>query len=203
MDIVLNTTFDNEYLPTAVFPGFVDTFSEADGDVLLTEDLKDWEHVSSYSSGSILERISGNAAHKSGTPSGIHYVDALSADGVLSATFPTIGGRNMPLVWRYVDASNYFTLLQNNSGTLYRITRYVAGVATVALATSTASANGDEVAVTLDGNTTYLRVNGTLLGSYTDSTFNTATLHGVASSASDTTIRMGSISFVAPGGAVE
>lgn len=198
MDIVLNTTFDNPYLPVAVFPGFTDDFSAADGPLDFTTDGKAWTFSSASA---VWVRDTGEAKMESPGVSSRALVDGLASDGVITMTIGTLSDGKMALVFRYVDESNYFYVTKHTDG-YYRCFKRKANVITVPFGTTTTPADGDVVAITLNGSSITARVNGVIVGTDTDSDFLTSTTHGMSASATDYDGTIDKLEFVAEGGEV-
>jgi hypothetical protein len=199
MEIVLDTNFNNLNLPRVARPGFTDNFNAADGNLTYTTDLKPWVFASG-SANPMWVRSSGKAVIGPTAPSSVAYVDGLSANGLLTQTIGSIGSaRNAALVFRYVDASNYLYLKWTEGTGVYRCYKYLAGVTTQVFGTSTTSANGDVIEVTMSGSAISAKINGTAVGSATVTDFLTATKHGMEGSSTDRTASIDSIVFVPAG----
>lgn len=106
-------------------------------------------------------------------------IDDGHSDGTLQMTMSVKG--DCGLIVRAADASN-FVMVYANSGTggYYQIAKCVAGGYTLTtLATTLTPAVGDVIKAVASSSTITVYVNGTSLGTYTDSTFTAATKHGM------------------------
>ena len=96
------------------------------------------------------------------------------ADGTVSVTLPV--ATNAGMVFRYVDASNYWVV--GNAGQY--VDKVVAGVQTNVLGYNSVGVDGDAISVVLAGSSITLKRNGVTLGTpATDATHATATRHGL------------------------
>ena len=125
-------------------------------------------------------------------------VDGLAADGVITQGIKTVStNKSGRLIFRYVDESNYYSFAWSEGAGNYRVYKYKAGVLTQAIGTSTQSADGDVISVTLNGSFITPKINGSVVGTVTDSDFSTATIYGMLLSATDYGTAIESMSFVA------
>lgn len=199
MDIRLDTTFGNSTLPVIQRPGFVDTFSGIDGDLLLTEDGKTWSHYSA-SGTPMWVRSSGVAVLKPSGPSTFAIVDGLASDGVLTQTIGTVGTLSRgQVVFRFVDQSNHLYLdwTDGSGNKYYKCKKYKEDVTTTLFTTTVASDDDDVITVEMDGNNVAIEVNGSPLGDFSTSDFATSTKHGMFNSVFDYTCSVASMEFVA------
>lgn len=199
MDIRLNTTFGNSNLPVIQRPGFYDTFSGLDGDLLLTEDGKTWEHYSA-SGTPMWVRDSGVAVLKPASPSSFCLVDGMASDGVLTQTIGTVGTLSRgQVIFRFVDQDNFLYLdwTDGSGNKYYKCKKYKAAATTTLFTTTVASADDDVIEVTMVGNDVAIEVDGSPLGDFSTSDFATATKHGMFNSVFDYTCSVAAMEFVA------
>lgn len=174
MDIILNTTFDNPKLPVVLRPGFIDSFDRGADTLMQTDDRKDWEQR-----GSAWATTGDGAAMGSAEV----FANALSADGTLTVKLRKVdadGDRRGGVAFRVVDRNNYIRICPNTSG---KLTLYVYEDNSVAESASTEStlADGDILAVSGNGASIVVQVNGSTVLVYETERHRTATKHGLYS----------------------
>jgi hypothetical protein len=150
-----------------------DVFDRADGALGDTTSGDTWTVATGHQIYS--QEVGSSAANLDAS-----FVDVGQADFTATATIATLGGGSPGLVFRYVDA-NHFLLLMPTSGvyTVYRRIASGANFSVVTTFTGSAAASGDVVAVTCAGTDVTVAVNGSTLGTFTDSISQTATKVGV------------------------
>lgn len=126
------------------------------------------------------------AGHVRSLPAlGIATVDTGASDLWIDTRLSTLAAPGTPsagLVFRFIDASNYWRVLVDaNTGYQIAIQVLVAGVASTPFFGGSFSA-GDRLAVNLAGPNITLEVNGVVVASLSDATYQSATLHGIISS---------------------
>lgn len=115
----------------------------------------------------------------------IALLDLGTPDFTFTTTFdtmPTSGSAYGGILFRTVDNNN--TWMWNTSGPVITLQRIVSGGGTgtaVVLSYTIRPATGDTLGIAAEGNSISVLHNGTVLGSTTDSTFNTATKAGIYS----------------------
>ncbi len=124
--------------------------------------------------------ISNTAYCSTHAGSDVTVVNCGAADCTVSVDLPVAG--NGGLIFRYVDASNYFVV--SNGG--QSIDKFTAGVLSNVLGYYAVGSNGDNIEVVLAGSSITLNRNGVLLGNFTDTDHLTATQHGLANNSSTT-----------------
>jgi hypothetical protein len=107
-------------------------------------------------------------------------LEASETDGTVQVTLSTLGSADIGLVFRKVDANNFWFVYENTSGVVLK--KMVAGSpSTVAFALPT-TADGDVLSVVLSGDTITVKRNGSNAlspATVTDATHNTGTRHGL------------------------
>lgn len=123
--------------------------------------------------------VLGGAAKLYGTSGGIGraIIDAPKPNCVVSVQFTT-AVLNQRLIFRYTDGSNEWYLGVGASGT-YILAKRVAGVVTTMGTSAIPVANGDFIALNLNGSSINAYVNGALLFTITDSFNSSAIKHGM------------------------
>ncbi|MFN8038890.1 MAG: DUF6531 domain-containing protein [Acidimicrobiales bacterium] len=114
--------------------------------------------------------ISGGAAYLVSGTNAAATVPVASGDGILVTSVP-VAQTGTGVVFRYQDASNYWKLTPDTTGTTWTVTQVVAG-ATVINATTAAGTccnPGDAVSVTMAGTAVKVYVNGAQIWSGTSS----------------------------------
>lgn len=180
MDIILNTTFDNPRLPILQRPGFIDSFERDAGTLVNTEDGKTWEQVGSAWG------TTGDGAVKG---SGEVLADAMSADGTLTVKLRKVdvdGDNRGGIAFRAIDRNNYIRISHNTSSSP-TLMFYVIENASAAKTESTGVtlADGDVIAVSGQGSTIVIQVNGSTVFTYDTTDYLTATKHGLYSHSSN------------------
>ncbi len=162
--------------------GFRDDFERPDSDTTLgtTLDGKAWvplRGVWGIASGNA--KLVSNSA--SGTPAVV--VDALSSDGVFTAEWSVRDGGDVAggLILRAQDVNNHLFINSSGGGNL-RLWKRVGGTATEIKTATTGGTilAGSIVRVVLNGSSIKVYLNNALVIDATDSTFATATRHGLA-----------------------
>lgn len=174
MDIILNTKFNNPQLPVVLRPGFVDSFDRGAGTLGQTDDRKTWEQR-----GTAWVTTGDGAAMGSAEV----FANALSADGTLTAKLRKVdanGDKRGGVAFRVVDRDNYIRVCPSTSGNL---TLYVYEDNSVVESASTEStlADGDVLAVSGNGASIVVQVNGSTVLVYETERHRTATKHGLFS----------------------
>lgn len=100
-------------------------------------------------------------------------VNSTIADGSIGVTFKSVGTRQLGIIFRFTDSSNFW--LATNTG----LHRMQAGVLTSNVATWTAFVVGERMKVTLSGSTITVFKNGVSVGTTSNAFNNTATRHGI------------------------
>lgn len=185
MDIILNTIFNNPALPIVPMPGFRDDFERPNASTLgKTLDGKDWELFSGSSNTAVWGTFGdGTAGMKSsGAQYHIAAAEALTGDGVLTATLASVGidARGPGLAFRVLDKDNWFRFAPYSDAdpTLW-LHKRVGGTTTVVRSTSATLTPGDNVTVRLSGTSIKIEVNGTQVLDETVPDLVGATKHGM------------------------
>lgn len=183
-DFILNTTFTVPGLVTDPPPGFSDNFNRANAATLgsTSGESRPWQ-VGATTGTPTWSIVSDQAMlTASATGNAVAWVEAYLADGTLQVTVPTAGAAHgAGVVFRVTDGINYYYLARATSADFhYALWKRVAGTATQIGATSTVTiTSGDVIQVVLAGSSIVVKVNGTTLFTVTDTTFLTATKHGL------------------------
>lgn len=110
-------------------------------------------------------------------------VDTGERDGVVIVTPSAYLTNSMGMALRYVDANNYIRAAVRVSDGAVTLSKVIGGVSNVVLsATGKAVVTGQELVVTMEGNTFRLFYNGEQIGTaatISDAVFATSTLHGI------------------------
>jgi lysophospholipase L1-like esterase len=131
-------------------------------------------------------RILGNQMVVITGAESVVYLDAAVSDATLQATFTGSGsGADPGLIGRLVDANNYWMAFgfgnASSDTTHWAIAKKSAGSFSFPTLTSTLRQTGDVVKLVFSGSTITLYINGTQVGTVTDSSFSTATKYGFRS----------------------
>ena len=174
MDIILNTRFNNANLPIVLRPGFVDSFDRGAGTLMQTDDRKTWEQLGT---------AWGTTGDGAAMGSSEVFANALSADGTLTVKLRKVdvdGDKRGGVSFRVVDRYNYIRVCPNTSG---KLTLYVFEDNSIAESASTEStlADGDVLAVSGNGASIVVQVNGSTVLVYETERHRTATRHGLFS----------------------
>jgi hypothetical protein len=166
-----------------ILPAIADAFAGADAANIAGRVASDgansaaWEVVGV---GAAFGIISGRAAPTAGSTV-TAVINTGTTSGRVKMTVPTMkgsGSRRGALVARFIDANNY--VRADPQGGVWALTKVVAGTATALGVTGAATvASGDVVEVVYTPTTVKLTVNGTTIGTATDSTHNTSTKAGL------------------------
>lgn len=187
LNIVLDTQFNNTLLPTIPVIGFFDNFNRADGPVGVTSgEAKTWQAIAiAGTPGAFGLNVVSNTAQVTGTSgSNLTVVDALAADGTITARFTALstdGGCRIAA--RSVDYNNTILYHVNNTAgaETVKVEKRVAGVSTT-LGTSAAQGSlvNRNIQLVLAGNQVTAKVDGvTVLGPYTVTDLTGNTKHGL------------------------
>lgn len=158
MDIVLDTIFNNPRLPIAPRPGFRDTFPEAGGTLVMTEDGKPW-----YSNNEPWPITAEGFATSPGRSSRVH-VDGLASDGLLT----TVIGRQASesadkrggLMLRRASDSDYIYISPSTQNALHLYARADNTTVINTQLSSHSLATGDELAAHMQGTQITVLLNG-------------------------------------------
>ena len=139
-----------------------------------------WESVTgSWSQG---VNQDGGYMYPAGTTRTFSVTNSGIANTNVGVTFKALGAREMGLVFRYSDASNFW--MATHSGGLYKV---VAGAARANPSSGAASWSafvpGERMTVVLNGNSITVKRDGVTVATATDSFNSTATRHGIITEA--------------------
>lgn len=185
MDIVLPTRFDNPNLPIVQRPGFLDAFDRPAADTLgTTDDGKAWVTHDYGTTSSTWGTYGDGTGGMKSSSSGRHLavVDALTADGTLTATFRTSDetARRPGLTLRARDADNYIQVAPiGATDHRMRILKMIDGTASNLSDLGPFLLDGTEVAATCVGTTITVAVDGVDALSWDVPELSTVTTHGM------------------------
>jgi lysophospholipase L1-like esterase len=177
-----------------------DDFNRADGAALGTTSVGGLTWVGSAIggvAGSGGARIaSGTAAPQAGSADSLVWVDPGFADGIIQATVSTIGDAG--LLFRAADSTNFRMLYLEAGANVYKVAQHTAsGYTVTALDVPTKAVNGDVLRVEMLGSGVRLYVNGQLVHTLADTTFQSATRHGLRFGSAASTARFDDFSVSA------
>jgi hypothetical protein len=147
-----------------------------------------------------------SAANSSGSQGALAVVDAGTADCTITLDVNNVSVSNTQggIVFRYVDNSNFWCFIRyDNGGTQqWYLDRIVGGSSTAVATANAGSGTTDTLQVLLSGSSIVCKLNGTTVTTQTDSTFVTATKHGL-NIYNSTGVRLDNFSLTGVGRATE
>jgi hypothetical protein len=127
--------------------------------------------------------ISSNQAYlvTGGSSDVVAYMEANQADNIaIEVDMPIIVNGQSRITWRVQDNDHYFVIQPTNATTSAIYRRIGAGSwATINSSVTAAITNGTKIRVELTGSTHKVYVNGSLVSTFTDTNYQTATKHGI------------------------
>lgn len=197
------TAYGHQRIPGKIDPiavqttgGVTDSFNRTNSTTTLgtTDGTRGGDPATWLTSGSSVWGINTNQAYcTTNTAHQTAVVETNMSDVTVSCKVSAFGAVNQGMVFRFQDASNFLWVLCQ-SGQVYYC-RFVAGSQTNVTNVAGYTA-GDTISVTAVGTAINIYRNGVNIISQTDSTFQTATKHGLINNSSGSTARYDDFSVV-------
>lgn len=176
---IIPGSFNNPDLPVLDVVGFQDTFTRADSSSLGHAEFpaRPWETMPTDA----VQAITGGSAYvtRSGNPAAtIAVVDALTADGTLTATLGKPQLNHLGLAFRVASVTDHWRITSHAVGGLFLVKTVGNTSTTVQNASSFSVEEGDELSVELAGPSIRVFLRGEEVMSATDTALQGLTRHG-------------------------